>query len=140
SRQNTLEARLSSAPISHLETIVGAFVLDEAIRTPPDGFFRPFNLFNFSLQRPNSGVNSNSAFGRATYHVTDRLRAIAGVRYTHERKYLDGEFEGFSKQCQPIPTASCPNAQPFDFGITTEPVVFPTEGSSTGIPVHNPDG
>ena len=135
SRQNTLEARLASTLNSRLETIVGTFLLDEAIRTPAGEFFRPYNQFNFSLQAPNSGVTSNSAFGQATFHVTERLRAKLGARYTHERKYLDGSFESFSRTCP----ASCPNAQPFPAGIDTEPVVFPA-GSGTATPVSNSDG
>lgn len=133
SRQNTLEARLSSTPTARLETIVGTFVLNEAIRTPAGEFFRPFNLFNFSMQSPNSGVASNSAFGQAIYHVTDRFRATAGTRYTSERKYLDGVFESFSRTC---PSGSCPNAQPFDVSTYTEPLVFPP-GSGTAIPLVN---
>jgi iron complex outermembrane receptor protein len=135
SRQNTLEARLASTPLPRLETIVGTFVLDEAIRTPAGEFFRPFNQFNFALQTPNSGVTSNSAFGQATYHVADRLRAVLGARYTHERKYLDGTFESFARGC---PSGSCPNAQPFGVGIYTEPLTFPDTGSGSATPVVNP--
>jgi iron complex outermembrane receptor protein len=134
SRQNTLEARLASALSSRLETIVGTFLLDEAIRTPAGEFFRPYNLFNFSLQSPNSGVASNSAFGQAIYHVTARFRATVGARYTDERKYLDGTFESFSRNC---PSGSCPNAQPFDVTTRTEPLTFPP-GSGTATPFVNP--
>jgi iron complex outermembrane recepter protein len=147
SRQNTLEARLASTPdISwlgtlgrspRLETIVGAFVLDEAIRTPAGEFFRPYNIYNFSLQTPNSGVASNSVFGQAIYHVTDRFRATLGARYTHEEKYLDGTFEGFQRTCQPIPSGTCPNAPGFPVSITTEPLSFPS-GSGTATPAFNP--
>jgi iron complex outermembrane receptor protein len=135
SRQNSLEARLASTLNSRVETIIGAFVFDEAIRTPAGEFFRPYNQFNFSLQTPNSGVASNAVFGQATFHVTDRLRAVLGARYIHEHKYLDGSFESFSINC----LASCPNAPPFPVGIVTEPVVFPP-GSGTATPVLNPDG
>ena len=144
SRQNTLEARLASTPdigwlgapghSPRLETIVGAFILDEAIRTPAGEFFRPYNIYNFSLQTPNSGVASNSAFGQATYHVTDRLRATLGARYTDERKYLHGTFESFSRAC---PSGSCPNAPAFPVGIDTEPLPFPP-GSGTATPFVNP--
>jgi iron complex outermembrane receptor protein len=147
SRQNTIEARLASTPdlswlgslgrAPRLETIVGAFVLDEAIRTPAGEFFRPYNEYNFSLQAPNSGVASNAAFGQATYHVTDRLRATLGARYTHEQKYLNGTFEGFQRTCQPVPSATCPNAPAFPVSIDTEPLLFPP-GSGTATPRFNP--
>ena len=147
SRQNTLEARLASTPdlswlgaygrSPRVETIVGAFMLDEAIRTPAGGFFRPYNEYNFSLQTPNSGVASNAVFGQGTYHVTDRLRAMLGGRYTHERKYLAGTFEGFQRTCQPVPSASCPNAPAFPVTIDSEPLAFPP-GSGTATPRFNP--
>ncbi|PYP81863.1 MAG: TonB-dependent receptor [Gemmatimonadetes bacterium] len=125
SRQNSVEARLASTPLARLETLVGAFYFDEEIRTPDGEFFRPWNLFNFSQQRPQLGVTSNAVFGRATWHVTDRFRTTLGARYTHESKYLDGTFESYQKVCLPLPATKCPTAQQFPFVIQTPPVVIP---------------
>jgi iron complex outermembrane receptor protein len=139
SRQNSLEARLTSMPVSRVETLVGAFAFDEDIRTPDGEFFRPYNQFNLSLQRPQSGVTSGAVFGRATWHVTDRLRATLGSRYTHERKYFNGSFESFQKICAPPPSPpSCPNAQPFPVDTRVAPVVFPSD--SPRVVVRNQDG
>ncbi len=137
SRQNSIEARLSSAPFVRLHTLVGAFYFDEAIETPDGELFRPYNQFNVSLQKPFSGVTSQAVFGRATWHTTDRLRATLGVRYTHERKYFGGSFQSFQRICPPVPTASCPNAQPFPVDIASPPLFFPP-GSLNAEPVFNP--
>ncbi len=138
SRQNSLEARLTSTPFSHLETLVGLFYFDELIKTPDGELFRPYNEFNFSLQAPQTGVTSDAVFGRAVWHVTDRLRATAGVRYTNESKWFGGSYESFQKVCVPPPTAACPNAQAFPFSQRTEPVAFPAGASSVTVP--NADG
>ncbi len=137
SRQNSIEARLASSPSIRLRTLGGVFYFDEAIRTRDGAFFRPYNEFNVSLQQPQSGVRSAAAFGRMTFNVTDRFRATLGGRYTHEKKYFWGEFQSFNRVCPPVPTASCPNAQPFPPGITQSPLVFPP-GSLTAVPFRNP--
>ncbi len=139
SRQNSIETRLTSAPVSRVETLVGAFYFDEDIRTPDGGLFRPYNEFNLSLQQPQSGVTSGAVFGRATLHLTDRVRATFGARYTHERKYFSGSFESFQKICVAPPSPpSCPSAQPFPIETRTAPVAFPSDSSR--VVVRNQDG
>jgi len=44
-------------------------------------------------QRVNPITNSYSAYGQATYNFTDRLSAIAGLRYTNETKTISGQTE-----------------------------------------------
>lgn len=133
SRQTSMEARLASTPVPRLHTLVGGFLFDESM----DAFARPFNHFNFSLQRPRTETMSLAGFGRGTWEVTDRIRATLGARYTHERKAFAGSFESFNRLCPPVPSASCPDAEPFPVDIMTSPLVFPTD-SLTADPVFNP--
>jgi len=137
SRQNSIEARLSSEPHPRLQTLVGAFYFDEDISTPDGGFFSPHNQFNFSLQRPESGVTSAAAFARATLNVTNRIRATLGARHTHESKYFGGSYESILKLCLPF-GATCPNAQPFPLDLQALPVPFPPETFMVSVP--SPDG
>lgn len=133
SRQTSLEARLASNLHPRLHTLVGGFHFDEAI----DLFTRPYNQFNFSLQRPSTSTTSAAAFGRVTWDVTTRFRVTGGMRYTHEDKEFRGTFETFSRSCPPVPSASCPNAQPFPVDIMASPLVFPPD-SLSAAPVFNP--
>ena len=133
SRQTSLEARLSSSPQARVRTLVGAFYFDESI----DLHTRPYNQFNFSSQHPNMSTTSVAPFGRVTFDVTDKLRATLGARFTHEDKDFHGTFESFSRMCFPLPTARCPNAQPFPVDVSSSPLVFPTN-SVIATPVFNP--
>jgi iron complex outermembrane recepter protein len=132
SRQNSMEARLASMPAGRVQTLVGVFYFDEAITTPAGGFFRPYNGFQFSLQQPASGVTSTAEFGRLTWHVTEHFRTTVGARHTRERKYFRGSYESFVRTCPPVPSATCPAAQPFPADVSTAPV------QPTGVPVPNP--
>lgn len=133
SRQNSVEARLSSAPHRRLRTLIGAFYFDEDIATPDGGFTRPYNQFNVSLQRPQSGVTSGAVFGRATWEATDRIRATLGARQTQEKKYFEGSFQSIQKLCLPF-GATCPNAQPFPVNISDPPVPFPLDTYMVSVP------
>lgn len=133
SRQNSVEARLSSAPHPRLQTLVGAFYFDEDITS----FYRPHNQFNVALQRPQSGVTSAAAFGRVTGRLTDRIRATLGARHTRESKYFEGRFESVQKICLP-PGATCPNAQPFPLDLQSVPIPFPPDTQM--VSVSSPDG
>ncbi len=137
SRQNSLEARLASTPLPQLETLVGAFYFKEDIKTGDNELVSAYNLFSVSLQHPRTGVTSAAPFGRITWHVTDRVRTTLGARYTLESKHFGGSFENFQRVCPPVPTANCPSSPPFPAGITTEPLVFPTD-SLNAVGVFNP--
>ncbi len=137
STQKSVEARLSAAPMQRLDLLVGTFLFDESIAVRGDALFRVYNQYNVSLQKPESGVTSAAAFGRLTLHVSDRLRATVGARYTHERKTFGGSFQTFNRICVPPPTGQCPNAQPFPVDLSSAPLTFPTD-SLSATPVFNP--
>ena len=137
SRQNSIEARLASTPHRRLQTVAGVFIFDEDIKTPDGEYFRPFNQFGYSLQQPRSGVTSNSAFGRVTWHMSDRSRATLGARHIRESKYFGGPYQSFLRVCT---GPACPNAPAFPVDIWTAPpgIVFPADTSVTMVSVANP--
>lgn len=58
----------------------------------------PVTQFGFatsSLAQTDQVTNSYAAFADATYAVTDRLDVSAGLRYTHEEKTSERQFENF---------------------------------------------
>ena len=138
SQQSSVEVRLVSDPHPQLRTLLGAFYFDEEIETRDGEFFRPFNQFNFSLQRPRTGVESTAVFARAIWSLADEFRVTLGARYTSEDKFFAGSYESFIRLCPPVPTAQCPDAQPFPVDISTSPLFFPP-GSLTAVPVVDPE-
>jgi iron complex outermembrane receptor protein len=60
---------------------VGTFDLPPTPFVPPPFPFTPFVIAATSTSTTNK---SEAAFGQATYHVTDQLGLIAGLRYTHQ--------------------------------------------------------
>ena len=132
-RQTSIEARLASKPHARVHVLAGAFYFQEDI----DLSTRPYNQFNFSLQHPVLATTSLAPFSRVTVELKDGLRATIGARVTREDKDFEGTFESFSRICPPVPTAQCPNAQPFPADITSAPLTFP-EGSVTATPVFDP--
>ncbi len=98
STQLTQELQLSNNGEGKLKWIVGAFYLKEDSNTFSG---LAFNGLVAALGTPMgspegilidgvSNTKSTSAFGQATYSITDRLRATAGVRYTQDKK--DGDM------------------------------------------------
>jgi iron complex outermembrane receptor protein len=133
-RQASIEAALVSTPLPRVVTRVGIFFFDEE-NGPRDGLTtRPHNQFNVSFQEFRSGVTSLAPFGRATWSITDRLRATAGARYTHERKDFSGTFQSFNLVCPPPGAGNCPNLQPFPFDIMTPPHEFPPDANQFNVP------
>ena len=57
-------------------------------------------------------TKSAAAFGQATYDITDKLSAIAGVRYTHDNKTLSNTY-GILPGPPPVEDVSAPTAQVF---------------------------
>ena len=94
-RQFSEELRFTSAPHQAFEYTAGLFYSDYVGTTSyANGgafhlgtfqlapFFIPFFQDNSSTRTTNRGY---AAFGQATYHVTDKLGIIAGLRYTHQK-------------------------------------------------------
>ncbi|HET8690719.1 MAG TPA: TonB-dependent receptor [Steroidobacteraceae bacterium] len=102
-RQSSVEARFASNPGRRLDYIAGAYWFDETNRVP---LFVPNTQFTMAVQRYDTGVESAAGFGQLRWSITDRVRATAGARYTHEDKFLRGSFETSVRRC--VSPAGCP--------------------------------
>ena len=112
-----------------LDGVVGLYYFDE------DSFDRVLvSISNpgtsYDTQRVSLGTKAKAAFTEWTYKLTDRLSATAGVRYTNEKKSLQGTLFNVSPATAPepanFPTALCPfnGAGPTQTGclfLTTAP-------------------
>jgi len=86
SEQTTLEVRLGNVS-DQLKWVVGAYYYKEDQEAEQQIFqgILQDNIINYT---PES--ESYAAFGEATFSVTDRLRLIAGARYTDEDRSVQG--------------------------------------------------
>jgi iron complex outermembrane recepter protein len=92
SRVHDIQHQLSEeVTIAHrtpkLTWIAGAFLFGEVHREPSSTVV-PDAQLEFQLE-PRVAADASAVFGQASVSLTSRLSAIAGVRYTHERKTID---------------------------------------------------
>lgn len=84
-KQTTWEVRLANSS-DDLKWVLGAYYYDEDTETQ-------FQIFTGLLQNQlvayELNTRSYAGFGEATLSLTDRLRLIAGARYTTDRRTLD---------------------------------------------------
>ncbi len=89
SSQETVEARLGHSS-STLKWVAGLYYFHE--HNPGDiQIYAGQGLLQNHFAYDPRGT-SYSAFGEATYSLTDKLRVIGGARYTSEQRKLDGNF------------------------------------------------
>ena len=138
--QYSLEARFNGERIGILDYTIGGFYFDERIDS------------NTSLSISNTGnsidqtltTESYAAFGRLTANLSDRLRLVGGLRYTHDNKGFDYAATGAVVNCvarTQFGAPNCPNA-PFVplFGADTQlGFPFPARGGAP-IPVFTSPG
>ena len=91
--QFTQELRAASAGDGRLDWLVGAWYFQSKIHNrndahaPPDGTIgRDFGFYTTSVSGDNWGTDNYAFFGQASYDLTERLSATAGLRYSWERK------------------------------------------------------
>ena len=110
-RQFSQELRIASSGKQTIDYVAGIFYSSYSAETgyapggsfrvgifPAPGIFVPFVETATSTATTNK---SEAAFGQMTYHVTDQLGLIAGLRYTHQ------ELSAFTS-ANPIPPALTP--------------------------------
>ncbi len=103
----TQEVQLLSPEDSELSWIVGFFYLHDT----QDGVFRTCTNVASVCNPPyvatplfaNQRTTSYAGFGQATYNVTDDLHVTAGLRYTSDKKALEGSQAGAA-----VPFAGAP--------------------------------
>jgi iron complex outermembrane receptor protein len=96
-RQTSLEARLSNEG-DRLKWVLGGFYFNEH-QSNTDG--RPLQEVLQGVTTQNAEdmdlhIRSYAAFGEATFKVTDRFRITGGLRYTYERKLINGTLVNYS--------------------------------------------
>ncbi|MDP5133729.1 MAG: TonB-dependent receptor [Paraglaciecola sp.] len=130
-KQTSIEARLAGGEDS-IEWILGALYFDESVSG--------VNAFNqFSTVTHNdwqSDVRSNSLFARLTYHVTDALRLVGGVRFTDDTYKINAVQTASAIVCLEHPEGRapfCPQVPSMPVGLTLadtlaalNPALFPT--------------
>ncbi|WP_226635031.1 TonB-dependent receptor [Novosphingobium profundi] len=141
-KQYSLEARLSGQT-GPLDWIVGAYYFDETVKG-----VNSFNQFsNVNHNSFDSNTKSAAGFARATFSLTDALRLVGGIRYTHDKRSMVGEQTSTAGVCLIEPVfgpPSCPQVPTLPVGLTLEdtlaalpPGIFPG-GSPLDAP--NPYG
>jgi len=93
--QTSLEVRLSSS-IGATDWIFGAYYFDESVSGN--------NAFNQqSLQATQeivaSDTESNALFARTTWHATENMRLVGGLRYTEDKKTFVANSSVFVELC-----------------------------------------
>ncbi|CAM4187436.1 TonB-denpendent receptor [Novosphingobium lubricantis] len=89
SEATSVEARLASTDKgAALQWLLGAYYFHEAI----DFDLRPFQGVAYGVTQPILGTRSLAAFGQLTYSVADNVRLTGGLRYTDEKKDMDGQL------------------------------------------------
>lgn len=136
--QYSVEARLSgnAGPV---EWILGGYWFDENVKG-----LNSFNQFA-TVTYNDFDYNSQSlaAFARMTFHVTDDLRLVGGVRYTDESRSIEALTIATTGVCLIEPVAgppSCPQVPTIPVGLTladsinaVNPALWPT-----GSPLTRP--
>jgi iron complex outermembrane recepter protein len=114
--QASFEARLSNT-IGKVEYLLGAFYFDED--------YSSNYIVNTQAisgeQQFQAASRSWAGFGRLTYHATDRLRLVGGLRYTHDSKRFIADGRAFLNICNSL--AGCFGAPILPFPATTEQII-----------------
>lgn len=93
--QYSAEARLGKTGVGIFDYNVGLYYFDETIK----GRIALNQQALAVQQNYTTGTESYAAFGRLTAHLGDRLRAVGGVRYTHDDKNFDGQSNRVTLVC-----------------------------------------
>ncbi|HVR91932.1 MAG TPA: TonB-dependent receptor [Novosphingobium sp.] len=104
-RQTSVEARLGNST-GGLTWVLGGYYFDENSPNAVNDVFASNILQNYHITYSPT-TKAAAVFGQATVSLNDRLRLIAGGRYTHERRTLTGSI---------VNAAVVPNALLEEFG------------------------
>ena len=87
---------------ARLGWVGGVYVLQDVDRQPTSVLLPSAGLEN--RLEPAVDTSTAAAFGQATLAITRRLSAVAGLRYTHERKSIDssGQIAPLDLSSQPL--------------------------------------
>ncbi|MCA8889347.1 MAG: TonB-dependent receptor, partial [Parvularculaceae bacterium] len=110
--QFSIEARLAGDVGEAVDYILGGWYLTED-QEGNNTFNQEFVL---PLQDFTQDTTSWAIFGESTFHLSDRFRVIGGLRYTNDKKTLDGGINNFITFCGEIGPLGGPITPPASFG------------------------
>lgn len=103
--QSSVEARLGGS-VGMFEYIAGLYYYDENVL----GNYTFAQTVQSSYQDFKTTTRSYAAFARLTAKLTDRFRLTGGLRYTSDKKTMDGAADTILQICPGAPGVTCPNA------------------------------
>ena len=103
--QSSVEARLGGQS-GMFEYIAGLYFYDENVK----GNYTFAQTVQSSYQDFETTTRSYAAFARLTAKLTDRFRVTGGIRYTDDKKTMDGAADTILQICPGPSTVTCPNA------------------------------
>jgi iron complex outermembrane receptor protein len=115
---DTHELRLNGTGLNdHVDYTVGAFYVDQHLATHEANVNLFYAQLNFIHGPDSTPSDSKAIFGNSSWHVTDNLDLILGVRrtednkaYTYYRRNPDGTLPQPCTQLPPIPPGDLGNA------------------------------
>ena len=131
SEQYSAEARLVSNPGGPIDYIVGAYYFSERIKDLQSASTQGAASFTNSAYQ----THSPAAYGRLTWHVTDRLRLTGGIRYTSDDKDFSSSSVTIAYAC--LLATGCPTSPiaPYTQTLAQQPIVPATNGARVPIGV-----
>ncbi|MEE4454878.1 TonB-dependent receptor [Novosphingobium resinovorum] len=102
-RQVSLETRLSGTA-GMFDYVIGGFFFDEKIRNV--GVYN--QEFVLPIQHYTHKTQSWAGFGQLTANLSDTFRLTGGLRYTRDKKSIDGLINNFIAFCGGIPPTTPP--------------------------------
>lgn len=119
--QYSVEARFAGNRIGIFDYTLGALYYNEHNL----GHYSTGQQALINFQDIDQKLTSYAAFARVTGHLTDALRLVGGIRYTHDHKTLNGSSDGYTIVCV---APACPNVPlfpqityPGELGISLPP-------------------
>lgn len=106
--QSSAELRFASEEFGIFEFVAGANYFDESV----DGNYTFGSQVLSAYQDFTSSTESSAVFVDVTSHVTDTFRIVGGLRYTQDKKAMDGLADVLVVICTNYTAygPSCPNA------------------------------
>jgi iron complex outermembrane recepter protein len=123
-KQASVEARFASNTNQPLTYLAGIYYLDEKI----DGNAIYDQQYNQSTQAYDLSTKSYAAFGRLGYAISDTFRLTGGIRYTDDKKSMNGALNASAVIC-PGSFIPPPFGPQFCFGGVGQAVV-------PSLPIH----
>jgi iron complex outermembrane recepter protein len=113
--QTSFELRVTGSVGSSIDYIAGVFAIDEDVKGN-----NTFNQeFVLPLQDYTQTAESRAIFGEATWYVSEEFRLIGGLRFTDDKKTIDGQIENYIVFCGGLPPALITPPASFAHGCAT---------------------